>query len=70
MPITSTETLKQHIRAAYRAGGNDPGLKVWKIILLSRGYRTMIGKRGGVRFEWVGHVADDSPLWREVLDDA
>lgn len=66
MPVTSTETLKQRIRAAHTDGDNNPSVRAWKIQLLSRGYRTVEGKRGGVRFEWIGQVADDSPLWREV----
>jgi hypothetical protein len=66
MPVTSTETLKQRVRAAYRDGDNNPSVQAWKIQLLGRGYRTVNGKRGGISFEWVGHVAESSPLWREV----
>ena len=72
MSVTSTETLKERIRGFYRTDLEDidnamrESVRAWKTMLLCRGYQSVRGKRGGVKFVWVGHVPEDSPLWKEV----
>ena len=61
-----TEDLKREARELARSGQHAERLSQIRTILLCRGYALRRGKRGGVTFQYVGVVPDNSPLWAEI----